>query len=329
MELAYTFVNLGGVERQRQNPDVEKALQLNQSAMEYNQIALVLDPGNAVYRQDLSNTMAFLADSWMDKCDLGRAFEFRRQGVELSRQLLEETPAEVSRKRLLAAALSGWAIVQWRMSLLEPAIDGFRESEKLFSEMTQSDPGNLRLLWATLYRRQWIALRLGAMGDVENSWKDSSKLAAELNAVFAAGMNADFDAAVDLAAFRINYSMLAYRVGELDVAKAELRGAMDSLAALVQEKPKNRFGLYQLVRGAYQQWRQSGQLPNARANAAIEQFLTGRKSIESCDDASLAAQLAVMRGDKALASSYTSYLLGKGYFDPDYVAFCKAQQICD
>jgi eukaryotic-like serine/threonine-protein kinase len=329
MELAYTFVNLGGVERQRQNPDVEKTLQLNQSAMEYNQIALVLDPGNAVYRQDLSNTMAFLADSWMDKCDLGRAFEFRRQGVELSRQLLEEMPAEASRKRLLAAALSGWAIVQWRMSLLEPAIDGFRESEKLFAEMARVDPGNLRLLWATLYRRQWIALRLGAMGDVENSWKDSSKLAAELNAIFAAGMNADFDAAIDLAAFRINYSMLAYRVGELDVAAAELRGAMDSLAALVQEKPKNRFSLYQLVRGAYQQWRQSGQLPNAQANAAIEQFLTGRKSIESCDDAGLAAQLAVMRGDKALASSYTSYLRQRGYFEPDFVAFCQEQQICD
>ena len=98
--------------------------------MQYNQIALVLDPGNPVYREDLANTMAFLADSWMDKCDLGKAFEFRRQGVELSRQLLQEAPADTGRKRLLATALSGWAAVQWRMSLLEPAIEGFRESEK-------------------------------------------------------------------------------------------------------------------------------------------------------------------------------------------------------
>jgi len=97
----------------------------------------------------------------------------------------------------------------------------------------------------------------------------------------------------------------------------------------VQEKPKNRLSLYQLVRGAYQQWHQFGQLPNEQTNASVEQFLTGRKSIESCDDASLAAQLAVMRGDKVLASSYTSYLLEKGYFDPEFVEFCKEQQICD
>jgi tetratricopeptide (TPR) repeat protein len=329
MELAYTLTNLSGVERERQNPDVEKSLQLNQSAMQYNQIALVLDPGNSVYRENLANTMAFLADSWMDKCDLGKAFEFRKQGVELSRQLLQEAPADASRKRLLAAALSGWGHVQWRMSLLEPAVEGFRESEKLFSEMSQSDPGNQPLLWATLYRRQWIALRLAAMGDVESSWKDSSKLAAELNAVFAAGMHADFDAAVDLATFRINYAILAHSVDELDVAKAELQGAMDSLAVLVREKPQNRISLFQFVRGAYQQWHLFAQLPTAQADAEIQQFLTGRKSIESCDDASLAAQLAVMRGDKALASSYTSYLLGKGYFDPDFVGFCKEQQICD
>ena len=329
MELAYTLMNLSGVERERPNPDVEKSLQLNQSAMQYNQIALVLDPGNAVYRQDLANTMAFLADSWMDTCNLGKAFEFRKQDVELSRQLLQEAPADAARKRLLATALSGWAGVQWRMSLVEPAIEGFRESGRLFSEMAQSDPGNQTFVWGALERRQLIARRLAAIGDVKAAWEDSQKLASELNAAFAAGMSADYSAAVELAEFRIDYSILANRVGELALAQTELQGAMDSLAALVQEKPKNRFSLYQLVRGAYQQWYQFGQLPNEPTDTAIEQFLTGRKSIESCDDASLAAQLAVMRGDKELASSYTSYLLEKGYFEPEFVGFCKEQQICD
>ena len=329
MELAYTLMNLSGVERERQNPNVEKSLQLNQSAMQYNQIALVLDPGNAVYREDLANTMAFLADSWMDTCNLGKAFEFRKQDVELARQLLQEAPADIARKRLLATALSGWAMVQWRMSLLEPSIKGLRESGKLFSEMAQSDPGNQTFLWGALLRRQWIAQRLATVGDMEKAWADSRKLASEFNAAFAAGMNADYGAAVELAEFRIDYSILANRMGELALAQAELQGAMDSLAVLVQEKPKNRSSLYQLVRGAYQQWHQFGQLPNEQTNASVEQFLTGRKSIDSCDDASLAAQLAVMRGDKVLASSYTSYLLEKGYFDPEFVEFCKEQQICD
>jgi eukaryotic-like serine/threonine-protein kinase len=329
MELAYTLMNLSAVEREREHPDVQKSLQLNQSAMQYNQIALVLDPENAVYREDLANTLAFLADSWMDTCSLGKAFELRRQGVELSRQLLQEDPANTVRKRQLATALSGWAAVQWRMSLLEPAIEGFRESGKLFSEMAQADPANQTLLWGALVRRLLIARRLATMGEIEKAWEDSKKLSLELNAAFAAGMSADFSAAVDLAEFRIDYSILAGRMGEAGLAQTELQGAMDSLAALVHEKPKNRFSLYQLVRGAYQQWRQFDQAPNEQTTAAVEQFLTGRKSIESCDDASLAARLAVMRGDKELASSYTSYLLDKGYFDPDFVAFCKEQQMCD
>jgi hypothetical protein len=215
------------------------------------------------------------------------------------------------------------------MSLLEPAIEGFRESEKLFSEMAQSDPANQTFLWGALYRRQLIAQHLIAMGGSKTAWEDSRKLVTELKALFAAGMSDDYGAAVDLAEFRIDHSVLADRIGDRALAQTELQGAMDSLANLVREKPKNRSSLYQLLRGAYQQWRQFGQAPNEQTTAAIEQFLTGRKSIESCDDASLAAQLAVMRGDKELASSYTSYLLDKGYFDPDFVAFCKEQQMCD
>jgi tetratricopeptide (TPR) repeat protein len=329
MELAYTLMNLSGVERERLNPDVAKSLQLNQSAMQYNQIALVLDPGNVVYREELPNTIAFLADSWLDHCDLGKAYEFRRQGVELSRELLQELPADASRKELLAIALSGWAVVQWRLSLLDQSHEGLRESEQLFSEMARADPSNQTLLWAALDRRQWIAFQVAAMGDLETAWKDSSKLASEFSSAFASGMQADFEAAVELAKFRINYSILASGVGELAVARAQLQGAMDSLAQLVREKPQNRISLYSFVRGAYQQWYQFGQLPDEQANAAIEQFLTGRKSMESCDDASLAAQLAVMRGDKELARGYTSYLLEKGYFEPQFVAFCKEQKICN
>jgi hypothetical protein len=269
----------------------------------------------------------------MDTCNLGKAFEFRKQGVELARQLLEEAPADTARKRLLATALSGWAAVQWRMSLVEPSIEGLRESEKLFSEMAQSDPANQTFFWGALLRRQWIAQRLATAGDMEKAWADSKKLASEFNAAYAAGMSDDYGAAVEYAEFRIDHSILANRAGELTMAQTALQDAMDSLVSLVQEKPKNRLSIYQLVRGAYQQWYQFGQLPNEQgneqANAAIEQFLAGRKSIESCDDASLAAQLAVMRGDKKLASGYTSYLLEKGYFDPDFIRFCSEQQMCN
>ena len=74
---------------------------------------------------------------------------------------------------------------------------------------------------------------------------------------------------------------------------------------------------------------QSDQLTNAEINSQLEGFLTQSQSAKSCDDASLAARLAVMNDEMVLAKDYTAYLLSKGFFEPEFVAFCKEYQICD
>jgi len=92
MELAYTLTNLGALEIARTDPDTDEALRLMQSGLQYNQIALVLDPENDVYRKDLRGALAFLADGWLSSCDLGKAFDFRQQAVDLSRDLYKRSP---------------------------------------------------------------------------------------------------------------------------------------------------------------------------------------------------------------------------------------------
>jgi len=322
-------VNLSALERARQNPDTEEALQLIQSATQYNQMALVLDPGNDEYRRELSKTMSFLADAWLERCDLGKAYEFRRQTVELSRQLAEEEPQDEDRQLELAYRLSGMVTVQKQMSLTEQALEGLRESQTLLEQQLEKDPSNLAVHWEILLRRQRINWILANSADYREAWAESGILESDFKAAFASGMQADYQAAVEFAEFSINQSSLAHRMGDVEVAKAKLQQALDSLASLVRKEPENRSSRYQLARAVFEKWAQSEQLPTGRESALLEGYLAEPDSVKSCSDTSLAARLAVMRGDKDLARYYTSYLLNRGYFDPEFIGFCRSYGICE
>jgi len=328
MELALSLTNLSIMERTRQNPDREKSLELIQSAMQYNQIALVLDPENSYYRRELANTTAFLAVAWLETCNLGKAFEYRQQNVALSRQLYEESPEDSILKTELAYALSGFATVQRQMALADQALEGLRESEDLLSTLVQDDPGNLNLKWEVLLRQERIANLLAATGAIDEAWEMSGALADGFKAAMDEGKSEDFTAAVEYADFRIDHSELAFRRGDAELAGSELEAATELLFTLVTEKPDNRIGRYQLARAGFEAWRQK-QGGSAGGNPLLEGFLVDPAVVKSCSDASLAARLAVMRGDKAQASRYTSYLLNKGFFDPEFVGFCRAQGICE
>jgi hypothetical protein len=329
MELSYTLTNLSALERARQKPDAAKALQLIQSAMQYNQIALVLDPENSEYRQQLSTTLAFLADAWLETCDLGKAYEFRQQNVDLARDLSRQNPADDNLELELAYALSGLATVQKQMALADQALAGLDESRALLARQLAKEPDNRHLQWQLLLRRARIVWLQASTGDAAAAWNDSQQLEVEFEKAFNAGRQSDFQAAVDLAEFEINLAVLAAERDSADAASSRLQRSLDHLTPLVEEKPDNRASRYELARAVFEQWRQSGQLPDAQIGILLKGYLAKPGLVKSCDDASLAAQLAVMRGDLAQARSYASYLLGKGFYDPEFTGFCRQFGVCD
>ena len=109
MELSYTLMNLGALELQRVLPDASESLQLNQLSVKYNQMALVLDPGNREYRTNMGTNLAWLADAWMGKCGLGDALKHRNRAVDLRRELQLEYPRDTQQTLELAYALNGLA----------------------------------------------------------------------------------------------------------------------------------------------------------------------------------------------------------------------------
>ena len=329
MELAYTLVNLSALEQMRVHPDVAKALQLVQSALQYNQIALVLDPENNTYRMELARILAFVADAWRESCDLGKAYQFRQQNVELARQLLQESPEDPDRKDELATALSGLAGVQRKIALTDQALAGLNESQRLLEEIFAKDRTNRTIGWEILLRRRRIDWIWTITGQYARAWKASRILALDFDRSFDANMSTDFGAAVDYAEFKIDDSVLAHRMGKTAEAQAELNDAIRRLMALVKAKPENRVSRYQLARASFERWVQTGQKPSGEINALLEGFLPPGQAAKSCDDASLEARLAVMNGDKSQATHYTAYLLDKGFYEPEFVAFCKEYAICD
>jgi len=328
IELAYTLTNLSGLERARQDPDTDEALRLAQGSMEYNRIALLLEPENATYQQELANTMAFLADAWLDICDLGKAIQWRQQTAEMAERLARQSPAEQRLQVEFAYALSGLATVQRQLSLNEAALASLRQSESLLSAAAQQERSNLSLRWQTLLRRQRSASLLAAMGELEQAWAISGPLAQDMRDLLDQGMNADFIAGVDYARCLVDRSLLAQQLGQQAMAGESLESAIGMLAKVVRQKPQNRASRFELARALFEQWDRYGRWPTPADSELIEGFLQVRRQVKSCDDSSLAARLAVMNGNLALARDYNDFLLGKGYFEPEYVRFCVRHGLC-
>jgi len=329
MELSYTLTNLGGVELDRADPDTDKALRLTQSAVQYNQIALVLDPGNDGYRRALNNKLAFLADAWLDSCDLGKAYDFRQQNVDLSRELYEGSPGNDSLKLDLAFSLSGLASVQRRIPVPQLAITNLQEAYELLVQLAEQEDRNHLLHWHALMREHRI-LRIRVWTEPpETLWPEISAQKQKLDIFFLEGNLQDFEASVQYAESLFDYSQVAWRLGKQAEADQALNEAVNHLSSLVDQKPEKRVSRLLLARAWFEHWNRHGTLPSSEAQAVLDSYSVDQDQAMSCEDASLAARLELMRGNISLAKYYTSYLLGKGFYQPGFESFCKQYGLCD
>ena len=128
LELSYTLSNLSVVEGARENPDRDEVIRLRQAALEYNQVAIVLEPDKDEYLEAMSSTQAWLADAWLGVCNLNKAYQFRLGNVEIGQELLNRNPGEPSYLESMAFAQRGIAMVQQMKGLNEEAWSWFVSS---------------------------------------------------------------------------------------------------------------------------------------------------------------------------------------------------------
>ena len=329
LELSYTLTNLGLVEIRREGGDPDKAIRLMQAALEYNQVAMVLEPDDQHYLLEISETQAHLADAWRGVCNLGKAYQFRSENVAIAKKLHELDPDDQGAQERLAYSLSGNGSVQRQMGLNELAIENLWASETQLAQLAREQPEHHKFGWERSVRLQRIGHILLNTGRVE----DAKPLISMSSRLMAEEVKQIHELppwkTENLASAWMSQSGVATEQGREDDAREFNLRAIQTLSASVSESSGFARGGILLASALFQYWQLNNELPPDSWLAQVEDYSLSEPPVRSCTLAGLAARQAIMRGDLASARFYTDYLLGKGYYAPAFIRFCQAYDLCD
>ena len=329
LELAYTLTNLGAIENARAGGDQDKAIRLLQAALEYNQVAIVLEPDDQHYLLGMVETQGHLANTWLGVCNLGKAYRFRSENASIAKKLHELNPDDQELWWRLAYSLSGNALVQRQMGLNELAIENLRASEAQLAKLAREHPDHDEYSWDRFLHLQWIGhilINTGRVVAAQELILESARLMAE-----------QMEKANDLPHWKIrgvarigmSRSDLARDQGREEEARKFNLRALRALSENVLENPDIAKNRNWLATALFQYWQLNGEQPPADWLALVEDYSLSEPPVRSCMLAGLAARRAVMRGDLAAAKYYTDYLMGRGYYEPAFVRFCRAYDLCN
>jgi enamine deaminase RidA (YjgF/YER057c/UK114 family) len=226
LEMAYALTNLGGLQQERDANNPERTLQLMQSALEYNQIALVLDPQNEYYQSELGQSHAFLADAQLGVCDLEGALLSRQKNVSLERDMLALDSGNVRKMRRLAWALSGLASVQEQMGSVALAAESIEEALQQIAPVLSQNPEDRKSIRLTLDRKERLIRLTAFMQDPSQTSRDMDALNEDWQLYFQTAVTDDFDANEAYAVFLINRARLAREDGAPELAEKFLNEGM-------------------------------------------------------------------------------------------------------
>jgi len=328
LEMAYALTNLGFLENRTEDGDPERSLQLMQSALEYNQIALVLDPQNEQYKAELGQSHAFLADAQRGVCDLEGALSSRRENVSLEREMLStdsENPGKIQR---LAWALSGYSVVQREMGLVDDAIGSLEKVLQLMEPILLQNPDNKKLVSYVLLRKHRLAMLRVVDGDIEQTTQVMDALGEEWQLYFQDDTNDDIGAIGRYIYYLIDRASLAQTSADLEMAELLFNDSMALSIEILEKDPGNRDAGNQLMLAAFRLWEMKQELPQEPILTNLPYYYSTSGSIRACLDASMAARKAIMFGNTARAIELTDYLMGRGYREVSFMRVCKKYSLC-
>jgi len=321
LEMAYALTNLGNVEKAKEGINPERTLQYMQSALEYNQISLVLDPDNDYYRSELGQSHAYLADAQRSVCDLDGALQSRREGLDLESVLFETDPDNPERQQYLALAFTGYARVQAMLGLNQEARDNYEKSLRLIEASAQPDQQNLtnRLL----AERMNLIIRLDAMnGRIDDAWAGSESLIDVWQSLFEAGLD-NMSILISYANYLLDRAWLANEEGDSALASDLLEQGMALLVSEAARMRNDRNIGNALTLAAYRYWQIRGELVPDHILSLLPDYRAYDGRTRSCMDASLAVRKEVMLGSPENATDLVTYLLDNGFRETDFMRICK------
>ena len=328
MELASTLLNLGALEQMFAVPDNQKSLTLLQAAVQYTQMALVLDPDNTENESSLATALEWQSDAWLQVCSLGNALEGRLETESLRRDLLALEPDEASAKISLAFTLSGLSGVQQQIGLNENSIESLREAVAILVDVHRDEPDNEYIEWESLYREARLARIMVEVGALGEAGEIVLRVANRIGELSREGELADQQRVVEGKLFDLDHARLLLATGQVEQGEALLRDTTARIADMVRNYPDFRDSLIALVRASFFYWEQFGTRPPGSSELLATLYPEDFKA-EACTDADRAARIAVMEGDREKALRMTDYAVGKGYFEARFIRFCRQYELCE
>ena len=328
LEMAYALTNLGTLEERADDSDPERSLQLMQSALEYNQIALVLDPQNEYYKSELGQSHAFLADAQRDVCDLEGALLSRQKNVSLEQDMLAQDGENPRKIEKLAWALSGYSVVQRELGLVDEAIVSLEKVLQLLEPILLQNPDNKRDVRYVLLRKHRLAMLRALNGDLEQATKVMDALDEEWQVYFQDGIKDDLEAVEHYTNYLIDRASLAQMTGDPEMAERLFKDSMALSIETLEEFPGNRDAGNRLMLAVFRLWEMKQELPPESILKKLPYYYSTSGSIRACFDASMAARKAIMFGVTDRAVELTNYLIERGYAEVTFARVCEKYSLC-
>lgn len=329
LEMAFALNNLGSLQERHEVSNPERTLQFMQSALEYNQISLVLDPKNDYYRSELGQSQAFLADAQRGVCDLEGALQSRLKGVELEQAILAEDLDNVKKIQRLAFALSGYSNVQLMVGQTVEAMSNVRRSLKLLEGVLSNSPDDQHTKRRILGRQNTIASMSAAQGNNTQALAAFEALAPQWQELLHASGNEDYLVMQKFVFYRLTRDSFAMKTGGPEAAGDSAKETLSVVAQLFRQHPKSRENGNMLTLAVFQFWQTNHELPSEDILSMLPQYDSDNGRTRKCLDANMAVRKAIMIGDNEKARKLTTYLLNAGYREPNFLQLCQSNLICD
>jgi len=274
-----------------------------------------------------SNVMAWAAEAHHMTCNLAEAGRYRQITVDQAMQASNGDRSNKWLRHYLAYRQTGLAGVLTDQGNLAAAEKHRLASLELLEGLLAADPSNQQLATDVAMSKLLLARLMLDTGRVETALDLMQQAEPDLRPT----------ASLEQAS---KNNLLGYADYLLDRArllwlKDDREGALLVLARLrdifllhdggLDEEPEYRSRVAHL---RYQWWEiESEDLADEFPALQLEEY-TDWSGFQSCSDAVLGAELAVMRGDPDHAQRYADYLAAHGYRNPTYLNFCRLHQLC-
>lgn len=329
LELTYTLTNLASVEMSRSERSQDRVIDLLQAALEYNRLATVLDPNDRVYKEELSQSLAWLSDAWLGVCNLDKAHQYRTESASLAIDMVKQRPNDINLQTYLAYAMTGLAAIQERMGKSDLAIGSIQTAIAVWTESVEEHSSPATVEMHIMELLQWYGYLLLYEGQIvraEKAIMESANLMPDEQDYF---NETSIRRLAYIASTLKSQSVLASKQGRIMEARERNQEAIYFLLSVVSEHPDVAWLVQKLAISLFRFWELNNEMPPADWQALAPDHSLAGTTVRSCEHADLAARQAAMRGDSETAKFYVNYLLNKGYKSAEFIQFCKQYALCD